>query len=166
MLLNNYNKLILYVHTQDTTLVSVHVQFHVHMVQEWGNKDTFSFFHLTAPWLSQYPQQTCSNWLAKKDCTHALLYARHTSTHPSNKESKCQPTQTSQSKHQGRKHVPWRRRQFCCITTRQQRSQRHEKSLHQSTSRTNEKSNLGISLIWCKIFGNRLSSFFYALPLG
>jgi len=119
-------------------------------IDEHVTNYNYTHFHFSAwllhdkppGWLSQYPQQTCSNWPAKnQDCTHGLLHARHTSTHPSDKENHCQPTSTSQSKHQGGKQdVPWRSRQFCCVTTHQQGSQRHEKSLHRSASGTNEKS--------------------------
>ena len=109
--------------------------------------------------------------LQKKPRLHTwLLYARPTaSTHPSNKKNHCQPTSTSQSKHQGEKQdVPWRSRQFCCITTHQKRSLRNKKSLHRSASSTNEKykSRNEISIIWCKLLGNRLSSLLlYVLPL-
>ena len=77
MLLNNCNKLMLYVHTQGTTLISVyvHAQIHVQMVHKWSTCTcdkiiTFSFtarlLHDKPPgWLSQYPQQTCSDWPAK-----------------------------------------------------------------------------------------------------
>ena len=41
------------------------------------------------------------------------------------KQKHCQPTSKSQHKHQGGKQdVPWRSRQFCCITTHQKRSLR------------------------------------------